>query len=211
MKQYFAFTRLNFILLAVAMAVVVVGMILMSGDGSTKEAFNPDIFSATRIKVAPLVCLIGYVLMIVAIMFPSKHYQEIDDEPGIQTNSVPMFSRPFSFKGRIGRSEFGISFIIYFGINLLTRISDLDGFSAIILLPIYIALLWFFLAQTCKRYHDRGKSGSTFILLLIPIYNLYETFMLLFADGDVGDNEYGVDPKGRTQNKKNLHNNIKRR
>ena len=57
MKQYFAFTRLNFILLAVAMAIVVVGMILMSGDGSTKDAFNPDIFSATRIKVAPLVCL----------------------------------------------------------------------------------------------------------------------------------------------------------
>ena len=81
MKQYFAFTRLNFILLAVAMAVVVVGMILMSGEGSTKDAFNPDIFSATRIKVAPLVCLLGYVLMIVAIMFPSKRRQEIDDEP----------------------------------------------------------------------------------------------------------------------------------
>ena len=81
MKQYFAFTRLNFILLAVAMAVVVVGMILMSGDGSTKDAFNPDIFSATRIKVAPLVCLLGYILMIVAIMFPSKRRQEIDDEP----------------------------------------------------------------------------------------------------------------------------------
>ncbi|MBQ7664098.1 MAG: DUF3098 domain-containing protein [Bacteroidaceae bacterium] len=91
MKQYFAFTRLNFILLAVAMAIVVVGMILMSGDGSTKDAFNPDIFSATRIKVAPLVCLLGYILMIVAIMFPSKRRQEIDDEPV----AAPKPAKPF--------------------------------------------------------------------------------------------------------------------
>ena len=52
-KKNFAFDKMNFILLAVGMAVVLLGLILMSGPGSTETAFNPDIFSATRIKVAP--------------------------------------------------------------------------------------------------------------------------------------------------------------
>ena len=56
-KRNFAFDRVNYILLAVGMAVVIIGFILMSGDGSTEAAYNPDIFSARRIKVAPVVCL----------------------------------------------------------------------------------------------------------------------------------------------------------
>ena len=63
-KRDFAFDKVNYILLAVGMAVVVVGFMLMSGDGSTEHADNPDIFSARRIKVAPLVCLAGFVSMI---------------------------------------------------------------------------------------------------------------------------------------------------
>ena len=72
MKNEFAFGKLNFILLAIGMAVVIVGMILMSGPGSTNDTFNPDIFSPTRIRVAPVVCLFGYLFMIVAILFPKK-------------------------------------------------------------------------------------------------------------------------------------------
>ena len=66
-KRDFAFDKVNFILLAVGMAVVIIGFLLMSGSGSTEEAFNPDIFSARRIKVAPVVCLLGFVSMIYAI------------------------------------------------------------------------------------------------------------------------------------------------
>ena len=43
-KRNFAFDRVNYILLAVGMAVVIIGFILMSGDGSTEAAYNPDIF-----------------------------------------------------------------------------------------------------------------------------------------------------------------------
>ena len=39
-KKNFAFDKMNFILLAVGMAVVVLGLILMSGPGSTETAFN---------------------------------------------------------------------------------------------------------------------------------------------------------------------------
>lgn len=67
-KRNFAFDRVNFILLAVGMAVVVVGFILMSGPGSTDTTYNPDIFSARRVKLAPVVCFVGFVSMIYAIV-----------------------------------------------------------------------------------------------------------------------------------------------
>jgi len=77
-KKNLAFGRMNYILLAIGMAVVIIGFILMSGAGSTEETFNPDIFSARRIKVAPLVCVIGFVTMIVAVMYKKKEAEETD-------------------------------------------------------------------------------------------------------------------------------------
>ena len=71
-KQKFALDRTNFILLAVGMAVVIIGFLLMTGPGSTEEMFEPDIFSVRRIKVAPVVCFIGFVFMIYAILRKPK-------------------------------------------------------------------------------------------------------------------------------------------
>lgn len=67
-----AFTKINYILLLVGFAIIVIGFILMSGDATTEEAFNPDIFSDMRIKVAPMVCLFGFLFEIVAILWPAK-------------------------------------------------------------------------------------------------------------------------------------------
>ena len=72
-KKNFAFTRVNYMMLAVGMMIVVLGFVLMSGSGSTESAYNPDIFSARRIKVAPIVCLIGFVSMIFAVMYKPKN------------------------------------------------------------------------------------------------------------------------------------------
>ena len=71
-RRNLAFDRINYILLVVGMVVVVIGFILMSGSGSTESAYNPEIFSARRIKVAPLVCLIGFVSIIYAVMRKPK-------------------------------------------------------------------------------------------------------------------------------------------
>ena len=71
-KQKFAFDKTNFILLAVGMAVVILGFILMTGPVSTPTDFEPDIFSVRRIKVAPLVCLLGFVFMIYAVLRKPK-------------------------------------------------------------------------------------------------------------------------------------------
>ncbi len=68
----FAFTKINYILLTVGFFIIIVGFILMSGDATSEEAFNPDIFSDMRIKVAPMVCLFGFLFEIVAILWPAK-------------------------------------------------------------------------------------------------------------------------------------------
>lgn len=67
-KRNYAFNKTNFILLAVGMLVVILGFILMSGAGSDESVFDNDIFSVRRIKVAPVVCFIGFISIIYAII-----------------------------------------------------------------------------------------------------------------------------------------------
>ncbi|MDY6205949.1 MAG: DUF3098 domain-containing protein [Prevotella sp.] len=71
-KRNYAFGRINFIWLLGSVLLIVIGFILMGGKGTTEEAFNPDIFSATRIKIAPALCFIGFVSTIFAIMKKPK-------------------------------------------------------------------------------------------------------------------------------------------
>lgn len=72
MKRDFAFGKINFILLAIGMIIVIIGFILMSGSGSTETQYNPDIFSTRRIVVAPIVSLIGFCSIVYAIIRKPK-------------------------------------------------------------------------------------------------------------------------------------------
>lgn len=103
-----------------------------------------------------------------------------------------MFQAPFSFEGRIRRTEYGISCIIYsilyFIVMLLAAGTHI---SLLLLYLILLSLLWFQWAQSTKRCHDLGKSGWWQI---IPFYG----FWLLFEAGKKGPNKYGDDPKLKT-------------
>lgn len=72
-KRDFAFDKMNYLLLAVGMIIVVIGFLLMTGPTSTDTAFEPDIFSARRTKLAPVVCLFGFVSMIYAVVRKPKN------------------------------------------------------------------------------------------------------------------------------------------
>ena len=71
-KRNFPFDKMNYLLLAAGFIIIVIGFLLMTGPGSTETHFEPDIFSTRRVVVAPLVCFVGFVFMIFAIMFRSK-------------------------------------------------------------------------------------------------------------------------------------------
>lgn len=79
-KRNYAFGKTNFILLAVGMLIVIVGFCLMSGGGSDENTFDPSIFDARRVKVAPVVCLVGFLSMIYAIVRRPKDGQGDDTE-----------------------------------------------------------------------------------------------------------------------------------
>ena len=82
-RKDLAFGRVNYILLAIGVVVIVLGFVLMSGSGSSVEAYNPDIFSDRRIKVAPVVCLIGFVSMIYGVMYkPKEKDTQLNDQEG---------------------------------------------------------------------------------------------------------------------------------
>ena len=69
MKQ--SLPKLNLILIAVSVLIIVLGFCLMRGEPSG-EVYNPDIFSFRRITVGPMISLFGFVSMIVAILYRPK-------------------------------------------------------------------------------------------------------------------------------------------
>lgn len=71
-KKILAFDKINFILLAVGMVIVLIGFVLMAGGESTDTQYDPEIFSTLHIKVAPIVCFIGFVSIIYAIIRKPK-------------------------------------------------------------------------------------------------------------------------------------------
>lgn len=71
-RQKLAFGKINFVLIGIGMAIIILGFLLMTGPGSTEGTFEPDIFSVRRIKVAPVVCFFGFIFMIYGILRKPK-------------------------------------------------------------------------------------------------------------------------------------------
>ena len=61
----------NLILIGVAVLFIVLGFALTAGAPSG-EVYNPDIFSFRRITVGPMIALFGFVMIIVAILWPGS-------------------------------------------------------------------------------------------------------------------------------------------
>ena len=72
----FAIEKVNFILMAIGVAIIILGFVLMTGPGSSELGFEADIFSVRRIKVAPVVCFVGFVFMVFAIMYKGRRKEE---------------------------------------------------------------------------------------------------------------------------------------
>lgn len=105
-----------------------------------------------------------------------------------------MFKNPFSFEGRIRRSEYGITLIINaIASQIILAIIRASNGDAAILALAFIPMALFGWAQGAKRCHDIGNSGWW---QLIPFYSLW----MIFQDGQPGLNEYGVNPKTLSNN-----------
>jgi hypothetical protein len=70
----FAFGKKNYLILALGLVLLIIGYALMSGGGSSdpNEFNGEELFSSRRITLAPIVVLLGYVVVGLAIMFRDK-------------------------------------------------------------------------------------------------------------------------------------------
>lgn len=60
--------RKNFIGMAVSVILIILGFLLMLGDSSTTEAYNPEIFNTRRVVIGPLIAFVGFVTMAISII-----------------------------------------------------------------------------------------------------------------------------------------------
>jgi uncharacterized RDD family membrane protein YckC len=85
MNRDFAFGKDNFILIGVALVFIIAGFAIMSGGGPPPPdgiSFNPEIFNKQRIVVAPAITMIGYLLVIYAILKKSGKSPKDNTEKG---------------------------------------------------------------------------------------------------------------------------------
>ena len=100
-----------------------------------------------------------------------------------------LFERPFSFNGRINRTEMWITGIAYGIINgilefIIDSMVETPAIGIITFILVYGITIWVLLAQGAKRCYDLGHNGWW---QLIPFY----VFWMYFTGGQETYNEYG--------------------
>jgi uncharacterized membrane protein YhaH (DUF805 family) len=125
--------------------------------------------------------------------YPERPLPEYEPEPQesyyCDEETQGTLSRVFSFKGRIHRTEYFVSFLIYemvYGINVGLHFIHGIAIEIPIIINIvsFIFMMWFVSAQTCKRCHDFGYSGWW---QLVPGINI----AALFIPRNEFTNKYG--------------------
>lgn len=74
MKKDFLFNRTRYRLLFISAIIIIIGFLLMSGgESNNPEIFSNEIYSFRRIRLAPLVVILGFTLCIITILKKSKN------------------------------------------------------------------------------------------------------------------------------------------
>lgn len=109
----------------------------------------------------------------------------------------------FSFSGRIGRLRylaysFGISVISILAVvpfigfaALMDPTAGMSSMGMVAYVVINIASLVIAVMFGKRRLNDLNRSGWFFLLMIIPLVNLFLIIYMVFFSGTDGDNEYG--------------------
>jgi len=74
MKKDFLFNKRRYRLLFISVIIITIGFLLMSGgESNNPEIFSNEIYSFRRIRLAPLVVILGFTLCIITILKKSKN------------------------------------------------------------------------------------------------------------------------------------------
>lgn len=115
---------------------------------------------------------------------------------------IKAFNNFSNFNGRARRKDYWmyLLFNLIFAMvaiildNVFGLAFESIGYGVIYLL---YALITFIpsLSVSVRRLHDKSKSGWYLLLAIIPIIGGIVLLFILAADGDPGENEYGMNPK----------------
>ena len=72
-KKQYLFSKKRYQFLILSILIIGVGFLLMSGGGSNNpDVFNNEIYSFRRIRLAPLVVILGFIMCIISILYRDK-------------------------------------------------------------------------------------------------------------------------------------------
>lgn len=111
----------------------------------------------------------------------------------------------FSMKGRLGRLRylaygFGIALVgqlllvLMGGAGAALQTETSSTFSLIGIGVVYIAMIIVSIMLAVQRLHDLDKTGWLYLLILVPLLNIFFGLYMLFAPGSQGNNRYGNPP-----------------
>ncbi|MFC4666571.1 DUF805 domain-containing protein [Falsiporphyromonas endometrii] len=102
------------------------------------------------------------------------------------------------FSGRARRTEYWmftlVNLIITIALLLLFYFTESLLFLGVVVLY-SLAMIIPGIAVCVRRLHDTGKSGLYFFVSFIPLIGNIWIFVLMLLDSNVGDNDYGPNPK----------------
>ncbi len=132
------------------------------------------------------------------------------EEKGLFTYFKECYTENYAnFKGRARRKEYW-GFILFLWIfmlipaGLIAALALAAQSDEIMMLAIgYIGIFTLVsfipnLAVLVRRLHDQGKSGWWYFISLIPYVGGIVLLIFLCKDGNPHENQYGIDPKGRS-------------
>ena len=74
MKKDFLFNKRRYKLLFISVIIITIGFLLMSGgESNNPEIFSNEIYNFRRIRLAPLVVILGFTFCIITILKKSKN------------------------------------------------------------------------------------------------------------------------------------------
>lgn len=78
-KASYPLGKINFIMMAVCLLLIIIGFALMTGSANVGDKFNNDLFESSRVTTGPIIAFLGFVLMAFAIIYRKKDKPSADD------------------------------------------------------------------------------------------------------------------------------------
>ena len=78
-KVSYPLGKINFIMMAVCLLLIIIGFALMGGSANVGDKFNNDLFESSRVTTGPIIAFLGFVLMAFAIIYRKKDKNEPED------------------------------------------------------------------------------------------------------------------------------------